>query len=111
MKDEFDKMIDELDLGEVDDFDLKPATYQVWMLGYDADRNITDLREKLFESKDPERAINFAEAYISGCDIENRAFPNNEKYVEVLVETAVDVDGVETNAGNLFDEYVEIEKI
>lgn len=94
-----------------DEFEEQDASYQVWMLGYDADQNITDFSEKLFESKDPERAVNFAKAYVSGCDIENKTFPNGEKYVEVLVETIVDVEGVETNVGNLFDEYIEIEKI
>jgi len=94
-----------------EDFEEKDASYQVWMLGYDADQNITDFSEKLFESMDPERAINFAKAYVTGCDIENKTFPDNVEYVEVLVETVVEVEGYEENVGNLFDEFVEIKKI
>ena len=39
MKDSFDELLEELNL---DDFDAKDATYQVWVLGYDENENITD---------------------------------------------------------------------
>ena len=94
-----------------EDFVAENGIYQVWILGYNEEQSITDFSEKLYEAKDPERTINFAKAYISGCDIENSTFPDDVKYVEVLVETIVELDGCEVNVGNLFDEYVEIEEI
>lgn len=94
-----------------DEFDAKDAKYQLWLLGYDENQDITDFEFLVNESKDPELMIKQAKQYIEEEKFKNRTFPDNVKFLEVLVETVVELDGMDVNVGNLFDEYVEIEEI
>ena len=94
-----------------DEFDAKDAVYQLWLLGYDENQNIVDWDFLVNESKDPELMVKQAKQYVTEDKFKNRAFPNNVKFLEVLVETVVELDGLDVNVGNLFDEYVEIEEI
>lgn len=94
-----------------DEFDAKDAKYQLWLLGYDENQNIVDWDFLVNESKDPEPMIKQARQYIDEEKFKNRTFPDNVKFLEVLVETVVELDGMDVNVGNLFDEYVEIEEI
>jgi hypothetical protein len=91
-----------------EDFEAKDAKYQLWLLGYDADQNITDFEFLVNESKDPVRMIAQAKQYIEERKYLNRSFPQDVAYLEVIVETVVDVEGYEENVGTLFDEYVKI---
>ena len=61
MKDKFDELLEELNL---DDFDAKDATYQVWVLGYDENENITDFEVMVNESKDVESRVECATNYV-----------------------------------------------
>lgn len=101
-KDLFEEMVDELDLNEVDDFEAKPATYQVWILGYDDNEAITDFEVMVNESKDAERMVEYAKKYIDEKRYESLNIPKDVAYLEVLVETVVDVEDYESNEGNLF---------
>ncbi len=94
-----------------DEFDAKDAVYQLWLLGYDENQNIVDWDFLVNESKDPESMVKQARQYIDEEKFKNRKFPENVKFLEVLVETVVELDGMDVNVGNLFDEYVEIEEI
>ena len=58
MKDEFDELLEELNL---DDFDAKDAAYQVWVLGYDENENKTNLEVMVNESKDDESMVEYDE--------------------------------------------------
>ena len=94
-----------------EDFDTENAEYQVWILGYDENYKITDFDKKLRSYSLAESAVKFAEKYVADGEYENETIPDNVKYLEVLVETVLDVEGYEENVGNLFDETVEIKKV
>lgn len=109
MEDKFDEIVKELDLDSVEDFEAKPAKYQVWALGYDADQNITDYEQLLGEFTDPELAVKYANKVVNDIDnTDQLKLSANVEYVEVLVETVVDIEGMEVNVGNLFDDTIKI---
>ena len=105
MKDKFDELLEELNL---DDFDAKDATYQVWVLGYDENENITDFEVMVDESKDAESMVEYATNYIEEERYGTMTFPDEVKYIEVLVETVVDLEDYNENVGTLFSKIVKI---
>ena len=105
MKDEFDELLEELNL---DDFDAKDATYQVWVLGYDENENITDFEVMVDESKDAESMVEYATNYVEEERYGTMAFPDEVKYIEVLVETVVDLEDYTENVGTLFSKIIKI---
>lgn len=105
MKDKFDELLEELKL---DDFDTKDATYQVWVLGYDENENITDFEVMVNESKDAKSMVEYAENYVEEEGYGTMAFPDEVKYIEVLVETVVDLEDYDENVGTLFSKIIKI---
>ena len=105
MKDKFDELLEELNL---DDFDAKDATYQVWVLGYDENENITDFEVLVDESKDAESMVEYAENYVEEERYGTMTFPDEVKYIEVLVETVVDLEDYDENVGTLFSKIIKI---
>ena len=105
MKDEFDELLEELNL---DDFDAKAATYQVWVLGYDENEHITDFEVMVNESKDAESMVEYAEKYVEEERYGTIIFPDEVKYIEVLVETVVDLEDYDENVGTLFSKIIKI---
>ena len=105
MKDDFDELLEELKL---DDFDAKNATYQVWVLGYDKNENITDFEVLVDESKDAESMVECATNYVEEERYGTIAFPDEVKYIEVLVETIVNLEGYDENVGTLFSKIIKI---
>ena len=105
MKDGFDELLEELDL---DDFEAKDATYQVWVLGYDENENITDFEVMVNESKDAESMVEYAERYVEEECYGTMTFPDEVKYIEVLVETVVDLEDYDENVGTLFSKVIKI---
>ena len=105
MKDKFDELLEELIL---DDFDAKDATYQVWVLGYDENEHITDFEVMVNESKDAESMVEYAERYVEEERYGTMTFPDEVKYIEVLVETVVDLEDYNENVGTLFSKIIKI---
>ena len=105
MKDKFNELLEELKL---DDFDAKDATYQVWVLGYDENENITDFEVMIDESKDAESMVEYATNYIEEERYGTMTFPDEVKYIEVLVETVVDLEDYDENVGTLFSKIIKI---
>ena len=105
MKDKFDELLEELNL---DDFDAKDATYQVWVLGYDENEHITDFEVMVNESKDAESMVEYAERYVEEERYGTVTFPDEVKYIEVLVETVVDLEDYDENVGTLFSKIIKI---
>ena len=105
MKDKFDELLEELKL---DDFDAKDATYQVWVLGYDENENITDFEVMIDESKDAESMVERATNYVEEERYGTMTFPDEVKYIEVLVETVVDLEDYNENVGTLFSKIIKI---
>ena len=86
MKDKFDELLEELNL---DDFDAKDATYQVWVLGYDENENITDFEVMVDESKDAESMVEYATNYVEEERYGTMEFPDEVsqdelKYMEAF---------------------------
>lgn len=105
MKDKFDELLEELNL---DDFDAKDATYQVWVLGYDENEHITDFEVMVNESKDAESMVEYATNYVEEERYGTMTFPDEVKYIEVLVETVVDLEDYNENVGTLFSKIIKI---
>ena len=105
MKDNFDELLEDLNL---DDFDANDAMYQVWILGYDENENITDFEVMLNESKDAESMVEYAERYVEEERYKTMAFPDEVKYIEVLVETIVELEGYTENVGTLFSKIIKV---
>ena len=105
MKDKFDELFEGLKL---DDFDAKDATYQVWVLGYDENDNITDFEVMIDESKDAESMVKCATNYVEEERYGTMAFPDEVKYIEILVETVVDLEDYDENVGTLFSKIIKI---
>ena len=105
MKDKFNELLEELKL---DDFDAKDATYQVWVLGYDENEHITDFEVMVNESKDAESMVEYAERYVEEERYGTMTFPDEVKYIEVLVETVVDLEDYNENVGTLFSKIIKI---
>lgn len=105
MKDSFNELLEELKL---DDFDAKDATYQVWVLGYDENENITDFEVMIDESKDAESMVEYATNYVEEERYGTMTFPDEVKYIEVLVETVVDLEDYDENVGTLFSKIIKI---
>ena len=105
MKDKFDELLEELNL---DDFDAKDATYQVWVLGYDENENITDFEVMVSESKDAESMVEYAMNYVEEERYGTMEFPDEVKYIEVLVETVIDLEDYDENVGTLFSKIIKI---
>lgn len=105
MEDGFDELLEELNL---DDFDAKDATYQVWVLGYDENEHITDFEVMVDESKDAESMVEYATNYVEEERYGTMAFPDEVKYIEVLVETIVDLEDYTENVGTLFSKIIKI---
>ena len=105
MKDKFDELLEELNLG---DFDAKDATYQVWVLGYDENESITDFEVMVNESKNAESMVEYATNYVEEERYGTMEFPDEVKYIEVLVETVVDLEDYDENVGTLFSKIIKI---
>ena len=105
MKDKFDELLEELNL---DCFDAKDVMYKVWVLGYDENENITNFEVMVNESKDAESMVEYAENYVEEERYGTMAFPDEVKYIEVLVETVVDLEDYNENVGTLFSKIIKI---
>ena len=80
----------------------------MWVLGYDENEHITDFEVMVDESKDAESMVEYAENYVEEERYGTIAFPDEVKYIEVLVETIVDLEGYDENVGNLFSKIVKV---
>lgn len=92
-----------------EEFEAKPAIYQVWMLGYNEAEAITDFEVLVNESKDAEYAVEYAKKFVEEERYnDSRPFPPEVAYIEILVETVVDLGDYESNEGTLFTTTVKI---
>ena len=88
--------------------DIKETTYQVWVLGYDENENITDFEVLVDESKDAESMVEYATNYVEEERYGTMIFPDEVKYIEVLLETIVNLEGYDENVGTLFSKIIKI---
>lgn len=109
MKDKFDELVEELNLDEVEDFEAKPAKYQVWALGYNKDEAATDYEALVKESDSAEAMVEYAKNFVDEKCYETLVpFPTDVAYLEILVETVVDLEDHTENVRTLFSATVKI---
>ena len=87
---------------------IENTTYQVWVLGYDENGDITDFEVLVNEYKDAERMVEYAKKYIKEEHYKNIVLPNEIKYIEILGETVVDFEDYTENVETLFSKIVKI---
>ena len=108
MKDKSDELVEELHLDEVEDFDAKPAKYDVYLYNYDADQNILDETTLVASFSDPELAIKRAKELLEDSDALARLAASDAHFVSVEVETTVEREDCVENIGTLFTGGVQI---
>lgn len=98
-------------LANLEDFDAKDASYEVWAIGYDCDGEITDTELLLGTFENPDDAVQFA-AIITWADIKAETdgaeeFVKTSDMISIEVETVVD-DGEDgtMNVGTIFAKSV-----
>ena len=87
---------------------IESTTYQVWVLGYDKNEDITDFEVLVNEDKDAERMIEYAKKYVEEKYYKTMVFPNKVKYIEVWVETVVNFEDHTENVETLFTRIVKV---
>lgn len=92
-----------------EDFEVEPAKYQVWVLGYNKAEAIVDWEILLEEFPDPDAAIKFAKAYAGEGKYNSLNIPEDVAYLEVLVETVVDFDDYDENVETLYCATIKFE--
>ena len=108
MKDKFDELDEELNLDEVEDFEAKPAMYQVWVLGYNEKQEITDFDVFINESQDPDKAVDYAKQFIIEERFKTLSIPEDVCFLSVEVEEVADFGDHTENVGTLFSDTVKI---
>jgi hypothetical protein len=98
-------MRDEIDPNSIPDFEMKPATYQVWLWRYDDLDNIID-DEFVMEFDTPAEAIARARDLVDNESELNPYFNDSTAYIQVEVETTVEFEDHVENVGSLFNEFV-----
>ena len=100
-------------LANLDDFDAKDASYEVWAIGYDCDGEITDTELLLGTFENPDDAVQFA-AILTWADIKAEAdgaeeFIKTSDMISIEVETVIDCEDEEEgtmNVGTIFAKSV-----
>lgn len=91
--------INELD--ELEDFNLPPVSYEVWILGYDRFDRLTPFEYLVGSFANPDAAVDRA-AVITVPDLENK-IPDEVSYFSIEVETVV----AGLNAGTIYRRHLE----
>ena len=91
-----------------EDLEMKPASYQVWLLAYDDNYAITDYDHLVQSFSDAEAAVEFAKNYVDNERYKEEKLPDNIAYIEVLVETVVEYEDHTENVGTLFTATIDL---
>lgn len=105
MKDEFDEMMEEItkDLdSDLGDFELEQPIYQVWVIGYDENKQPAGLEVLVNEYRDPEKAVEYAKKYVFEERFMTLSIPDNVRNLGIEVEEVVNRDGVSEGVGSIF---------
>jgi hypothetical protein len=98
--------IDELD--ELEDFDIVPAKYELWVLGYDSFDRPTGFSTLVNTFENPDEAISVA-TRITLTDLLNKEGVETCDYLVIEVDTVIMLDE-QANAGTIYKRYLEFEK-
>ena len=92
------------DLEELDDNIDSKTTYEVWALGIDKFKSVTNYEVLLGSFEDPEEARTFAWTVDKSLikTKTSKEFPSNLKQINIEVETVVDNGDYTENIGTIF---------
>lgn len=97
-----------------EDFEIAKLSFEVWAFGYDAYDRPTGFEFRLFSSDYPDEAVEYAERFVESESAETIAelvdIPSDVAYLGVEVEEVVEVEGVETNQGSIYNGNILIQK-
>ena len=97
-----------------EDFEIVKPSFEVWAFGYDAYDRPTGFEFRLSFSDNPDEAVEYAERFAESESAETIAefvdIPSDVAYLGVEVEEAVEVEGVETNQGSIYNGNILIQK-
>lgn len=107
-----DETVNEI-IANIEDFDAKDASYEVWAIGYDCDGAITDTELLLGTFENLDDAVQFA-SILTWADIKAEAdgaeeFVKTSDMISIEVETVVDCEDEEDgtmNVGTIFAKAV-----
>lgn len=89
------------DIDELEDFDIPPASYEVWVLGYDRFDRLTSFEYLVGSFSNPDAAVDRARA-LAVPDLEKEV-PDEVSYFSIEVETVV----AGLNAGTIYRRHLE----
>jgi hypothetical protein len=89
------------DIDELEDFDIPPVSYEVWVLGYDRFDRLTPFEYLVGSFNNPDAAVDRARA-LAALDLE-KEIPDEISYFSIEVETIA--DGL--NAGTIYRRHLE----
>ena len=92
-----------------EDFEEQVPNYVVWVFSYNANDMIIGDHFVSDHGPDAEAAAQAAEKLVNDPEALKQCALKDAAYVQVTVETVVEVDGWTVNAGNIFDEYVKLD--
>lgn len=98
----------EVDLEGLEDFDVKPAWYQVWAIGYNEKQEIVDFDAFINESKDPNKAVEYAKQFIVEERFKTLSIPEDVYFLSIEVEEVVDFGDHTENVGSIFQDGFKI---
>lgn len=102
-----DDDLEDLDIEEpgLDEFEVD---YDVWLLGRDATDDISFFY-LVRTVQDSDKALDLAKTIVDKGNDYLNAFniPDKVKYVDIVVERAIDVDDERVNLGNIFEKTIE----
>lgn len=107
---DLEKEAEEFAEGLEDNFELQDPIYEVWIIGYDADQNITDYEKLVDSDTNIDKAIKKAEAIYDDPREVVKDLPAGVSVIGIEVETVVDIDGVATNTNSVYQRRIEIVK-
>ena len=93
-----------------EDFEAKPAKYQVWLFHYDEDDNILEEENLLYTFADPDPAVAKAKDLVTDQKTLARYATAKTAYFGIEVETVVEFEDHTENVGTLFQEMVILKK-
>ena len=99
----------DLELDELEDFDLSEATYQVWAFKLDEDHNVLE-DSFLEEFKDPGEAIDHAKTLAKILE-ETFIEEGQAPYIELVVETVVDFGDYDENVATIFRDVIKLKNL
>lgn len=92
---------------EIDDFEAKPAVYQIGLVGYDENKATAYFRQLGEGYADPEEAIDGAKLFIDSAmksGFDSLGLPEDVMYLSVEVEEMADIDGYLEGVGTIFQD-------